>query len=155
METTPKTLPRILDLASEQDTRDLAAFITPLLRPGDVICLFGNLGAGKTFFANALGHCLGVGESLGSPSFVLLNEYRAPGFPVYHLDLFRLKSEEELLDLGLFDILEGGVTLIEWPELALGLLPGEMLNLSLRFSFDGRRRQVEIVAKGRFAPYFS
>ncbi|MBW6513728.1 MAG: tRNA (adenosine(37)-N6)-threonylcarbamoyltransferase complex ATPase subunit type 1 TsaE [Candidatus Syntrophosphaera sp.] len=145
---------RVRELKTEQDTMDLAAYIAPLLRPGDVICLQGNLGSGKTFFASALGRELGAGENLDSPSFVLLKEYHTERFPLFHLDLYRLRSEAELHDLGLFDFLESGVTLIEWPELAVKLLPERILNLSLRFSFDGRQRMVEIIAKGRFSDYF-
>ncbi len=147
-------MPRHLELRSEQDTIALADFLAPLLLPGDVLCLFGNLGSGKTFFAAALGRALGIPEPLDSPSFVLLKEYRALGFPLYHLDLYRLNSASELLDLGILDWLENGVTLIEWPELAAQLLPQEVLNLELRFSFDGVHRCVDIVAAGRWAAYF-
>ncbi|MFO8144397.1 MAG: tRNA (adenosine(37)-N6)-threonylcarbamoyltransferase complex ATPase subunit type 1 TsaE, partial [Candidatus Syntrophosphaera sp.] len=120
---------KTIELRTQQDTRDLAAFIAPLLQPGDVICLYGDLGSGKTFFAAALGRELGVPEFLDSPSFVLLKEYQAKNFPLYHLDLYRLKNGEDLHDLGLFDFLENGVTLIEWPELAVGVIPARMLNL--------------------------
>jgi tRNA threonylcarbamoyladenosine biosynthesis protein TsaE len=146
---------RTIELKSKRDTRGLAARIAPLLSPGDVIRLYGNLGSGKTFFASALGRELGVDEFLDSPSFVLLKEYQARDFPLYHLDLYRLKIVEDLNDLGLFDILESGVTLIEWPELASGVIPERMLNLDLRFSYDGTRREVEVVARGRFSDYFT
>lgn len=147
-------MPRANELKSIQDTRDLAARIAPLLAPGDVIRLYGDLGSGKTFFASALGRELGVDEFLDSPSFVLLKEYQARDFPLYHLDLYRLRRVEDLNELGLFEILETGVTLIEWPELASGVIPERMLNLDLRFSYDGRRREVEILARGRFSGYF-
>ncbi len=142
---------KLIELKIEQDTLDLAAWLAPLLKPGDLVCLWGDLGAGKTFFANALGRALGVAEDLDSPSFVILKEYRCPRFPVYHLDLYRLKSEEELLDLGIFDFLESGVTLIEWPQRAQSLIPPH--DLDLRFAFDGSRRSVEVVASGRFSGY--
>ncbi len=146
---------RTIELKSRQDTRNLAAAIAPGLKPGDVIRLFGNLGSGKTFFASELGRELGVGEFLDSPSFVLLKEYQARDFPLYHLDLYRIKNEEEIQELGLFDILESGVTLIEWPELVSGLIPGNMLNLDLRFSYDGSRRKVEVLARGHLADYIN
>ncbi len=147
-------LPRLLQLDTPQATVGLAEYLAPLLQAGDIICLDGELGSGKTFFAAALGRALGVPEDLDSPSFVLLKEYQAARFPLYHLDLYRLHSPSELLDLGLFDFLESGVTLIEWPRLALSLIPGRLLQLDLKFSFDGRRRQVEILARGRWAAYF-
>jgi len=146
--------PKHLHLRSEQDTRDLAAFIAPLLQPGDVICLWGDLGSGKTFFARALASELGVSEQVDSPSFVLLKEYQGRRFPLFHLDLYRLGSEAEFLDLGVTDLIDEGVTLIEWPELAEKYLPKRILNLSLRFSYRGAERTVEIVAKGRFSAYF-
>ncbi len=148
------SMPREMELPTQQSTRDLSAYLAPLLQPGDVIRLFGNLGSGKTFFSNALGECLGVPEFLDSPSFVLLKEYHGGPYPLYHLDLYRLKSGSELLDLGLFDLIDEGVTLIEWPELAAEVIPARLLNLDLYFSFDGRRRAVKIVASGRFAAYF-
>ncbi len=143
-----------MQLNTEQDTRDLAAFIAPLLRPGDVICLWGDLGSGKTFFTRALASALGITELVDSPSFVLLKEYTGGKFPLFHLDLYRLKNAADFLDLGITDLIDSGVTLIEWPELAAQYLPQRILNLSLRFSYQGRQRSVEIVAKDRFSVYF-
>lgn len=148
------TKPKIMQLNTEQDTRDLAVFIAPLLRPGDVICLWGDLGSGKTFFTRALASALGITELVDSPSFVLLKEYTGGKFPLFHLDLYRLKNAADFLDLGITDLIESGVTLIEWPELAAQYLPQRILNLSLRFSYQGRQRSVEIVAKDRFSVYF-
>lgn len=148
------TRPKHLELRSEQDTKDLAAFIAPLLKPGDVICLKGDLGSGKTFFARALAADLGISELVDSPSFVLLKEYDGGKFPLFHLDLYRLKTAADFLELGLADIMDSGVTLIEWPELALQHLPPGILNLTLKFSYQGRGRSVDIVAKDRFSVYF-
>ncbi len=148
------TRPQHLELRTEQDTKDLAAFIAPLLKPGDVICLKGDLGSGKTFFARALAAELGIPELVDSPSFVLLKEYDGGKFPFHHLDLYRLKSAAEFLDLGLADIMDSGVTLIEWPELALQHLNPNILNLTLHFHYQGRGRSVDIVAKDRFSAYF-
>jgi len=142
-----------IDLHTEQDTIDLAAYIAPLLKAGDILTLSGDLGSGKTFFAKQLGNALGVEEQIDSPSFVLFKEYHCGRIPLYHLDLFRLKSESELLDLGLFDILESGVTLIEWPELAEKLLPYQ--TFKLEFHFDGLKRWVEIIPDTVHEVYFS
>ncbi len=145
-------LPTHLPLPSEQATLDLAAYIAPLLKPGDIICLYGDLGSGKTFFAKQLARELGVQDEVDSPSFVLFKEYHGGRHPLYHLDLYRLKSEKEFHDLGIFELLETGITLIEWPELAENLLPHHTLDL--RFAFDGVSRSVEVVASGRLAAYF-
>ncbi|HPF09675.1 MAG: tRNA (adenosine(37)-N6)-threonylcarbamoyltransferase complex ATPase subunit type 1 TsaE [Candidatus Cloacimonetes bacterium] len=131
-----------IDLNTEQDTIDLAHYIAPLLGPGSVLTLYGDLGSGKTFFVKALGAFLGVQEEIDSPSFVIFKEYHCGRFPLYHLDLYRLKSEDELLDLGLFDMLESGITVIEWPELAESFLPYQ--SLKLKFGFEGEHRFVEI-----------
>ena len=111
-----------IELNSEQDTIDLAHYIAPLVGPGSVITLYGDLGSGKTFFVKALGAFLGVPDEIDSPSFVIFKEYHCGRFPLYHLDLYRLKHEDELLDLGLLDMLESGITVIEWPQLAEKLL---------------------------------
>lgn len=131
-----------IELHSEQDTIDLANYLAPLLKPGDILTLSGDLGSGKTFFAKQLGKALGVEAEIDSPSFVLFKEYHCGRFPLYHLDLYRLKNEEELFDLGIFDMLETGITLIEWPELALRLLPYQ--SYQLHFHFDGQSRWVEL-----------
>ena len=131
-----------IELNSEQDTIDLAHYIAPLVGPGSVITLYGDLGSGKTFFVKALGAFLGVPDEIDSPSFVIFKEYHCGRFPLYHLDLYRLKHEDELLDLGLLDMLEGGITVIEWPQLAEKLLPYQ--SLMLNFGFDGDKRFVDV-----------
>jgi tRNA threonylcarbamoyl adenosine modification protein YjeE len=142
----PKTkeyiMTKHIELNSEQDTIDLAHYIAPLLVPGSVITLYGDLGSGKTFFVKALGAFLGVPDEIDSPSFVIFKEYHCGRFPLYHLDLYRLKHEDELLDLGLLDMLEGGITVIEWPQLAEKLLPYQ--SLMLNFGFDGDKRFVDV-----------
>lgn len=131
-----------IDLPTEQATIDLAAYIAPLLKPGDIICLKGDLGSGKTFFTKQLGKQLFIEEEIDSPSFVLFKEYNTGKHPIYHLDLYRLKNEDELLELGIFDMIETGITIIEWPELAERLLP--YFSFRLHFFFDGKSRSVEI-----------
>lgn len=144
---------RNFELNSEDDTRDLARYIAPLLTHGDILCLYGDLGSGKTFFARELARAMGVCENVDSPSFVLFKEYEGGGFRLYHLDLYRLKHEDEVLDLGILDMIESGITLIEWPELAENILP--FRTLELRFSFDGKRRGLELHAFGRMKQLFN
>ena len=108
---------KTINLSTEQDTIDLANYLAPLLRAGDIITLFGDLGSGKTFFVKQLGKALGIDEEIDSPSFILMKEYSGGRIPLYHLDLYRLKNREEISELGLFDILEKGITVIEWPLL--------------------------------------
>ncbi len=101
---------------SEDQTRALAAKLGAKLRPGDVVLLFGELGAGKTTFVKGLARGLEVPEDyyVQSPTFALINEY--PGrVPLYHVDLYRLEPEETY-DLGLEELVAQGVVAIEWPE---------------------------------------
>ncbi|PKN72290.1 MAG: tRNA (adenosine(37)-N6)-threonylcarbamoyltransferase complex ATPase subunit type 1 TsaE [Candidatus Cloacimonetes bacterium HGW-Cloacimonetes-3] len=142
-----------IELPTEQDTIDLAAYITPLLKPGDVVLLGGDLGSGKTFFTKQVGRFLGIQEQIDSPSFVLLKEYNCGLYPLYHLDLYRLKDEGELLDLGIFDMLESGITMIEWPELAEKLLP--YYTIKMVFHFDGLKRSVDVIPAEEYEVYFS
>jgi tRNA threonylcarbamoyladenosine biosynthesis protein TsaE len=142
-----------IDLHSEQDTIDLAYYIGPLLGPGSIITLFGELGSGKTFFVKALGAFLGISEEIDSPSFVLFKEYHCGRFPLYHLDLYRLHKEEELLDLGLLDMIESGITVIEWPEIAQNFLPYQ--TIQIKFGFAQDQRFVEVTAADDIAPFLA
>jgi tRNA threonylcarbamoyl adenosine modification protein YjeE len=144
---------KYLELKSEQDTIDLAAYIAPLLKPGDVLCLYGELGTGKTFFTKQIGKMMFIADEISSPSFVLLNEYKSGKFPLYHIDLFRLKEEDELLDLGIMDMIETGITVIEWPELAERILPYR--TFSLYFHFDGRKRSVNVIPDSAHEEFFA
>ena len=104
--------------------REFAARVVP----GAVIALHGTLGSGKTCFA--LGVCLGLGATgnISSPTFTIINEYPAPFGLVAHADLYRIRTAEELADVGLEEYFRGDcVTLIEWPEAAEGILPPETL----------------------------
>jgi tRNA threonylcarbamoyladenosine biosynthesis protein TsaE len=142
-----------IELKTIQDTTDVAAFIAPLLQPGDVLCLYGELGSGKTFFTKQLGKALGITEEISSPSFVLLNEYKTGKYALNHVDLYRLKEESELLDLGLADLIDEGITVIEWPELAENFLPYR--TFSLYFHFDGKKRSVNIVPDREHEQFFT
>lgn len=139
-----KTIP----LYSEQDTIDLAAYLAPLLQPGDIITLSGELGAGKTFFTQQLCKALYVDEPVSSPSYVLLNEYTTGKYLVYHLDLYRLQDEMEVLDLGILDMLDAGIMIIEWPEIAKEILPYQTVHL--HFSFDGESRSVIVEGDDKY-----
>ncbi|GAB2186138.1 tRNA (adenosine(37)-N6)-threonylcarbamoyltransferase complex ATPase subunit type 1 TsaE [Roseibium sp. LAB1] len=118
-----------IDIADEQGTRRLANDIALVLKPGDVICLSGDLGAGKSTFTRALIRAF-AGEpelEVPSPTFTLVQTYEFDRFDLSHFDLYRLEEPEELEELGLEDLLETGAALIEWPEKADDLLPGNAL----------------------------
>ncbi|MEJ8475203.1 tRNA (adenosine(37)-N6)-threonylcarbamoyltransferase complex ATPase subunit type 1 TsaE [Roseibium algae] len=135
-----------LDLQNEADTVRLAEDIAAILLPGDLICLSGDLGAGKSTLARALLRALADDPSLEvpSPTFTLVQTYELPRFAVSHFDLYRLEDPEELEELGLDELLETGAALVEWPELGGDLLPKSHVWLQL-VGEDDESRQVNIV----------
>lgn len=103
---------------SKPDTRGVARAIAGLVRAGDMIILAGEMGAGKTFFAQAFGTALGVTEPITSPTFNLLHSYSGIRLSVHHADLYRLERTGELADLGLSELQEsGGVVIVEWGDI--------------------------------------
>jgi tRNA threonylcarbamoyladenosine biosynthesis protein TsaE len=126
-------------------TERLAAILAAKVRPGDVILLSGDLGAGKTHFARAFINALSpAAEEVPSPTFTLVQTYDgvAGGVPlhIWHFDLYRLRSSEETLELGIEDALAEGVSLIEWPDRLGRLMPSEFLELRLAIAADGTTR---------------
>ncbi|MDP3458185.1 MAG: tRNA (adenosine(37)-N6)-threonylcarbamoyltransferase complex ATPase subunit type 1 TsaE [Hyphomonas sp.] len=139
---------RILELASDGDTRALGARLALLLRRGDVIALRGELGAGKTTLVRGLIQALlGPEEEVPSPTYTLVQAYEAPDFPVWHFDLYRLETADDILELG-WDETQYGVALIEWPERAGAYLPVNRLDVFLEISGDGRRARLEPGGEG-------
>ena len=114
---------------SVDDTRALAAEVAPLLRAGDLMVLAGDLGTGKTAFVQGLARGLGVLEPVTSPAFVIVRTY--PGrLPLVHVDVYRLDHLQEVVDLGLPELVdEGGVAAIEWGDVVLPTLPADFLEV--------------------------
>lgn len=114
------------------DTRRIAAAVAEHLRPGDVVVLTGDLGAGKTCFVQGAAPVLGVSERVTSPSFVLRRDYTGD-VGVAHLDVYRLDSLREMADLGAEDLFDGQlITFVEWGDAVRPLLPGDHLEVELR-----------------------
>lgn len=127
---------------SPEQTRRLGVRLGELLKPGDLVCLAGDLGSGKTTLAQGIARGWGCLDPVTSPTFVLINEYRrADSGRLYHFDAFRLEGTAEAEALGLTEVLEGdGPVLIEWPERVAEALPPERLWIGLRWADDSRRR---------------
>ena len=130
----------------KEDTKTLAKRIASHLQLGDVIALYGELGTGKTFFTQKLCTFLEVTENVSSPGYVLMNEYTGR-FPICHLDLYRLDSYEEVLELGLHDIFEQNLMIIEWAEKAELLLPGKVIHIYFEFADPYRIVKIESYKK--------
>lgn len=124
-----------------EQTRRLGARLGTLLKPGDVICLAGDLGAGKTTLVQGLAQGWGSLDAVSSPTFVLVNMYRRPdGEELYHLDAYRLQDAQDAEALDLDQMLDGGAMVIEWPERILEALPEEHLWVDLRWVGEEQRR---------------
>ncbi len=124
----------MIQLTAPEEMQHFAKHLARHLRPGDLILLQGPLGVGKTVFARAvIQSLLGEETAVSSPTFSLLNTYEHD-FPIAHLDLYRLEHEEELNDLGIEDLLDSGVMLVEWPALLLPRLPANYLMLEISYS---------------------
>ena len=128
---------------SEEETIQEGKALGRTLSPGTVVALSGELGAGKTAFARGLASGLGISAFISSPTFTIVNEY--PGdIPLFHFDMYRLESGDELYDIGWDDYLErGGVCVVEWSEKARGALPGETITVSID-NRGGDVRRIEI-----------
>ncbi len=118
-----------------------------IINKNSVVAMHGNLGAGKTYFVQNLLCKLGVQDIVNSPSFVIMNHYKGNNnkwgeFPVHHLDLYRLNDPEEVLELGLDEIFDEGLCLIEWPDLAEFILPDQTVHI--RFSAEADNREIII-----------
>jgi len=142
MDTITLDKPFSIETYSPEETVVLGAKVAELLSPGDIIALYGDLGAGKTTLVRGIARGLGVGEQvqITSPTFVLMNVY--PGrMPVYHFDLYRLSGAADLYDLGFEDYFYGkGVSIIEWAEKAEILFPPAAIRLTLTTINDDVRR---------------
>jgi tRNA threonylcarbamoyladenosine biosynthesis protein TsaE len=128
---------------SPEQTKRIGARLGGQLNKGDVICLYGELGAGKTTLVQGLVQGWGSGDMVTSPTFVLINQYRRPdGLEIHHLDAYRLKdaSEAEVLDLD--SLIDSGILLVEWPERIEKALPDEHLLIEMHWIADEQRRMV-------------
>ena len=122
----------VFELPDEAATAALAARIATLARPGDVIALTGELGAGKTSFARAFIRArAGHDEIVPSPTFTLAQAFDFPDVTIWHFDCFRLREPEEAWELGIEDAFRDGISLIEWPERLGSLLPARRLEITL------------------------
>jgi len=118
---------------SENETRNIAEKLGSMLSAGNVLCIYGNLGAGKTVFASGISKGLGISEHISSPTFTIVNEYAGRLF-FFHFDAYRIDSNE-FLDIGGDEYIYGeGVTLIEWPENISDILPTERLEIYIDYN---------------------
>ena len=127
---------------SEAETIEIGKEIATGLKPGDIVCLYGDLGAGKTTLVKGLALGLGVKDTITSPTFTLMNIYRGQTTQLIHIDTYRLKEEQELVDIGVEDYLgvPDTICVIEWPEKIAGLLKNKKtLDITIQHTKDNTR----------------
>ncbi len=126
----------IVRLRNEEATRAFGAKLAHLLRPGDVVLLSGDLGAGKSTLARGAISAIAGVDDAPSPTFTFVETYETPDFLLWHFDLYRLEQPSDVWELGFEEALEDGVVLIEWPEQAAALMPEGALVLRMDVEGD-------------------
>ena len=135
---------------SAAETRALGAKLAGLLRPGDVVLLQGDLGAGKSELARGVARGLGISGPVPSPSFTILNVYDEGRVPLYHFDWYRVEDAQEIREMGMEEQLGGdGIALIEWSERAAECVPDRALQVIIR-TVDEDTRDISFVPRGGF-----
>lgn len=133
---------------SPAETENLGAALGKLLPAGTVLAYRGDLGAGKTAFTRGLARGLGCNELVTSPTYTIVNEYLGGRLPLFHFDMYRLRSSEDLWDIGWEDYLaRNGVCAVEWSEIAPGALPENTVYVTLR-RCPGAEEEREILVEG-------
>ncbi len=130
---------------SPSETEALGESLARRLSPGAVVAFTGDLGAGKTAFTRGLARGLGISEPVTSPTFTIVNEYEGGRLPLFHFDMYRLGSSDELFDIGWEDYLRrGGVCAVEWSEIVDDALEGDAIRVDIRRGADDGQRVITI-----------
>ena len=146
-----------MKISSLKDLHKFTNKISKIILPGDYLFLFGEIGVGKTTFARQLINVFELKNNIKksevpSPTFNILFEYELKDFIIKHYDLYRLKNEEEIKNLELFEIEEKNITLIEWPELIKNK-PANRIDLFFKYTKDMKQRVLDIKLTGRLKKY--
>lgn len=121
---------------SPEETKRIAMEIAENLEPGDVLCMYGDLGAGKTAFVQGLSKGLGIEGHITSPTFTIVNEYCGK-LPLYHFDVYRIADPDEMYEIGYDEYVYGdGICVIEWPQLIDEILPRRRYNITITKDYD-------------------
>ena len=142
-------------LNDETDTHKIASILAAEVEPGDVLCLYGDLGVGKTSFARAFIRTLTSGDEIvPSPTYTIIQNYYVKrnnvNLEILHADLYRISCETEISELGLDEAFLKGISLIEWPEIARPLLPQNRLEVHIRFGKGIGERCMELFGPDRW-----
>ena len=140
---------KTFNTTSEQDSIKLAEQFSRIAQRGDVFALYGTLGMGKSVFARAFIKNICHTDEVPSPTFTLVQSYEAPAFTISHFDLYRLKDQDEVFELGFEEAVYGGVSLIEWPEKAGAWLPKDIFKIEITPKGEGRLFTVTVFSEDK------
>ncbi len=130
---------------STEQTKAFAKELAKEISPGSVICMYGDLGAGKTAFVQGMADALNSSDYVSSPTFTIVNEYNAD-IPIYHFDVYRISDSEEMFEIGFEEYLYGnGIVIIEWAELIEDILPKERINITINRDMQNPETDREII----------
>ena len=130
-------------LENEKATSSLGEKIGKFLFPGAILCLNGDLGAGKTALTKSIALGLGIREDITSPTFTIVNEYEDGRLKLNHFDVYRIGSSDEMYDIGFEEYIGSeGVCIIEWSQIIEDILPDERLDINIKYEDEGRRLEV-------------
>ena len=130
---------------SAADTERIAAELAESIEPGDMVALFGGLGVGKTAFCRGFAKGIGYNDEVTSPTFAIVHEYLGGRLNIYHVDMYRIESFDELYSTGYFEYLEsGGVVITEWSENIENVLPNKYYRVEMSNPEQNDRRKIEI-----------
>ncbi len=135
--------PKHFSARSIQDLSPICQYLAVLTKEQRIVLFSGQMGTGKTTLIKQLCKELGVIDEVSSPTFSLVNEYQSASGPIYHFDLYRIRSEEELYDIGYEDyFFSGYLCLVEWPEMAKRIMPSE--HVLVEFQLENNHRSITI-----------
>ena len=129
---------------SPEETRELAKKFAKKIEKNDFVAFFGDLGAGKTAFISALCSVIAPGESVCSPTYAIVNEYKGLICPIYHFDMYRITDELDLESTGFYDYLNHGIILTEWSENIVDVLPESRYEIHIKKLDNGTKREITV-----------
>ena len=133
----------------EEDTFNIGQDIASRIKPGDIVCLDGDLGVGKTVFTKGFAIGLGIEECITSPTFTIVQEYHEGRVPLYHFDVYRISDSEEMYEIGFEEYINGdGVCLIEWATMIEDILPSDLIKITIQKDLDKGVDYREIAVEG-------
>ena len=134
--------PKIINTQNLRETQEFARDFAKNLKAGDVLCLYGNLGSGKTSFVQGLAKGLGITRRIISPTFIIARRYKIGDLNFYHIDLYRTQTLQDLRSIGIDEILEDdkNIVAIEWAEKLLDLIPKKRIDLKFEYIDENKRK---------------